>query len=631
MGLRNKVFVCAAFVAVAVASCFAPSVKAESADGARDVGVDFRSGSVKYVLDRPFNDMPQTFECSIKIDKTATGEIGNIFSNERRVLSPLLSYSVNENGNMVVEWNSYERVAVFDRTDLRTGDWEHVTVVRSKDKDGFEMYLNGEPVQTVACGVGSDVFRYYLPHCIGGDWNVQQSDKNPFDGKIRQITVYSAPLTAGEVKRDYHNGDKISAETRPDLMFHVNMYSPDVVFEDSSAYGNDACLGTNDYFFDGDVFETKDYTMAILPDMQCMTNHLQSALDTLSDYIVKNAAAQKTGVVITTGDITDGITNGKDWDRQYTKIKKVLDKVKTAAPYIAVPGNHDYDNECKTDHSVTHFDGAIPVSELSGWECWGGSFSASSAVNAYYLFEFCGVKYVIFALDFGPSDDVLEWCCDITERYPDRRVIAVTHGYLTGDGRPNSYGLDVAPTNYGWNGKTSVNNADGMWDKWLKKYPNIFMTISGHVTTEDILLYEQTGENGNVVAHFCINGQSLLMNNAVEAMLGLFNFDERNQLIYINYLSTIHDKLFNVQNQFVYSFKGNTQLVSPNYPDASAYAPTREQVLSRMNVKDIVPSGASVTARGENTDIKGTVIWIVVSALAVGAAVVYVRSKQGEK
>ena len=168
----------------------------------------------------------------------------------------------------------------------------------------------------------------------------------------------------------------------------------------------------------------------------------------------------------------------------------------TVAPYIAIPGNHDYDTECTKDHEVTHFDGALPISEISQWSCWGGSFSDGSVVNAYYLFEFCGVKYIIFGLDFGPSDAVLEWCCDITEKYPDRRLIAVTHGYLTGDRRPEAHGLDVAPTNYGWYGKTSVNDAVDMWDKWLKKYPNVFMTISGHVTTCLLYKYQSPRDRG---------------------------------------------------------------------------------------------------------------------------------------
>ena len=44
-------------------------------------------------------------------------------------------------------------------------------------------------------------------------------------------------------------------------------------------------------------------------------------------------------------------------------------------------------------------------------------------------------------------------------------------------------------------------------------------------------------------------------------------FDELNQEININYVSTITEELYNIQNQFTYSFKGNTKILSSLYYD----------------------------------------------------------------
>jgi hypothetical protein len=150
-----------------------------------------------------------------------------------------------------------------------------------------------------------------------------------------------------------------------------------------------------------------------------------------------------------------------------------------------------------------------------------------------------------------------------------------------------------------------------MWDKWLKKYPNVFMTISGHVFGDDILVREYVGENGNIVSSFLLNAQGILMNDGLELMLGLFSFDELNQNIYVNYYSTIQDKLYNFQNQFVYSFAGNTTLLSTEYYPAesnntisqvttgytaeSALTPSRKQILTEA----VQSSGVFVTLTAE--------------------------------
>ena len=70
------------------------------------------------------------------------------------------------------------------------------------------------------------------------------------------------------------------------------------------------------------------------------------------------------------------------------------------------------------------------------------------------------------------------------------------------------------------------------------------------------------GDNGNVVSCFLINQQSIIMNDGLDGLLGLFKKEEKNMLCYINYISSITDKMFNYHNQFVWDFKGNTSILS---------------------------------------------------------------------
>ena len=564
-------------LAIAVAAVIPPSEGKELiAVNAQTNGADFRNDVIKYELSEPLANNPNTFECRILIEKDVEGEVGNIFSNEIKIDTPTVSYSVTHKGNLRVNWNNYEKNLVFENYDLRTGEWEHVSVVRNPSEGSFEMYVDGVSVQKITQGAGSDIEEFYMEHCIGADQQVAYAPKVPFHGKIAQVTIYSETLSAGEIMRDYKNGGAISGQTRENLIFNGILQTSSVVVEDNSIYQNDAYLASNDFFFEGETFETKDYTLAILPDMQVMTNHHQPALDTISSYIVENAAEKKIAATISVGDMTDGIANGKDWDRQYNKISAVMEKIGTVTPYVVCAGNHDYDNECSTDHSLTHMNNAFPISEISQWDCWGGSQDPDNIINAYYLFELSGVKYLIFSIDFGPSDDTIEWGKRITEQYPDHRIIVVTHGHLAPDGQYTSH------AGYGFFNKTSVNEPIEVWDKWLRHYPNIFMTLSGHVLGDSITLEETVGDHGNVVANFMLNGQWALVSNGIEAFVGLFNFDEQNQRIYINYLSTIHKQLYDFHNQFVYSFKGKTPLTSTYYEEAAAEEISREQTLKAL-------------------------------------------------
>ena len=566
-------------LAIVLTGCLA-AIGASAAGGNSSDGVyaDLRSGKIKYFLPAELAGEPTTMEAWVLIDEDIKGDLGNLFSNELEIKSKdMVSYHVDENGRMRVEWDTDDRIALFDKVDLRNGKWTHVAVVRDKEFDGFKLYVNGELMQEVACGAGRDLSEFPSRFCIGGDWNEGFKVKEPFLGKVRQITLYNRTISAGEVERDYYNSANISSANRSGLLFNAIVDGTKKELVDTSIYKNNPKIGSNDLYYDGEPYETKDYSIALIPDLQIMTNHLPEAVDNLPTYLLDHYEEKKIGVAITLGDLTDGNINGSknntNFDKMYKKVDEQFsrldgdDPTKPTVPYIYVAGNHDYDNECSTDHSATYFDKYLKQSKQEQWECWGGSYEGS-LTNAYYLFEFCGVKYCIFALDFGASDEVIDWCCRVTEHYSDRRIIMATHGFLAADGHFLTSEYSGAPSKYGWTGKgvTSVNDADQMWDKWLSRYPNIFMVCCGHVGIDEILLREHVGIHGNVVPCILLDGQSMQMNDAVENMLGMMTFDEKEQLIYFNYYSLIqNNQLFNYQSQYVYSFKGNTDILSPLY------------------------------------------------------------------
>lgn len=587
------------------------------------VGVDFTSGILKYDLSKPLADNPNTFEVWLKIDKDVTGEIGTVFSNYCMTPTPEVGYEVNANGNFCVAWNNHEKYVVFDAVDLRTSEWTHVTAVRDASKNSFLLYINGKLAQEKQVGVGADIEEFYNLHTIGGDFLSRQKQKRQFKGAIRQVTIYSDVLIAGEVKRDYGNATKISSSTRSDLILNVYLDASSVIAKDNSAFANDAYLASNDYFYEGDLYDAKDYTIAVVPDIQMITLFYPEMVGTLPDYLLKMEQKQKIEAVFTVGDLTNGKhAKGSSFDKQYKTIRDEFAKLDGHMPYMFVPGNHDYDDECASTRDLTYLNKYLTYEKTSQWAEWGGSFSTDSIINSYYLLEYAGVKYIVFAMEFGPSDAVLKWACEKTEQYSDRRLIMLTHGNLNPD-----YRL-IESHDYGFakNEDVSVNSAVQVWEKWLSRYPNVFMTFCGHVIADDITVKEMVGKEGNVVTHFLINAQGIIMNDGLESMVALLNFDEQNQLCYINYVSTIQDKLYNVQNQFVYDFKGNTSIVSSKYASTSAKSVSREENLIRTVSKTSLIKGVQTPAEAAPEVVSDYLLITAITFIAI-AVVCFVLAR----
>ena len=157
-----------------------------------------------------------------------------------------------------------------------------------------------------------------------------------------------------------------------------------------------------------------------------------------------------------------------------------------------------------------------------------------------------------------------------------------------------------------------------MWEKWLKKYSNVFMVISGHVFVDDIVQREFVGDNGNVVSCFLINQQSIIMNDGLDGLLGMFTFDEKNMLCYVNYVSSVTDKMYNYQNQFVWDFKDNTSILSKTYyPDGvvsgTMNTSSREQILNAF-VYGIKLAPSASTNEGKTIIMLFAAIAVIASA-----------------
>ena len=537
------------------------------------LGADFSTSRYNYVLSKSFEESPNTIEAWIRLGELYGEAGGIIFSNYEYDSKNSVSLMVDNNRNVSLLWNSGQVTITFDEYEIRVDEWEHVTFIRDEDNSCFKLYINGNIVQTIDAYVGTDAICNYK-FIVGGDWANYSATKNPFRGEIGQVTVYSKAISSRLVYDDYINHKSISSENREDLLFNGEFTFGCEVAVDTSVNNNHAIIRSNDYFYKGDVYAAKDYTFAVIPDPQLMARWAQSNLTSISDYLIDYHTKNnnKLAMMLCVGDNADGYSSTYPeltMDFQLAAVKNVYNTLYNAGiRWATTPGNHDYDDNCSSTRNLTYYNKYFSHEEIKTYDYFGGVFKEGQTQNAYYLFEAAGVPYLVMSIEFGASDDVLDWANTIVSANPTRRVIVFTHAFVGPDGEIIDRTMPHSPTSYGtWAKNNGANSPAEIYDKFIKKHENMFMVFSGHVPTDNIIRKETVGDHGNKISSYLIDAQGVMASGCY-SILSLLTFDELNQTVGINYVSTTDEKLYNIQNQFEFSFKGHTNILSSIYYNA---------------------------------------------------------------
>ncbi|MCQ2742317.1 MAG: metallophosphoesterase [Bacilli bacterium] len=540
-------------------------------------GIDFSSNLFAYRVKKMMLFTPNTIEALVKIPTNVRGFVGNLFTNEDATMQGFISMSVNENGNLRIDWNGGEYMMILDEVDLRTNQWTFLSFVRDPVKKEARIYLNGELAKTYSVDLPNVPSIGF--HQIGSDAVAQVRNKCAFKGEIKEVYGYKSALDDKAIKLDFADTTKkdISYETRgTDLAFSYSLQNGQDELLDKSIYKQNMKKVTLDYFYRQDLYPTKDYTFAVIPDPQMVVTYhdhygdMTGALDTTRDFLNANVNRMKIDMTMCVGDLSNMqvSTSDKQKKAEWTYVSSIFNGLNSKVKQIVTPGNHDYDyTVCSKDHSLSYFNEYFPISNYNTRSYWGGSLDPTQLQNSYYLSEVAGVKYLFITMDFGPEDYVIDWANEVAESYPDRRIVLLTHNMVNPFGTITTKGDTACATSYGWVNTPgiTINDASDVYEKFVKKHKNMFMTFSGHLTTDDIVYHESIGDNGNVIMDFLINGQGIILNDGLESLLGLFTFDEKEQVVYQDYYSTYSQKSFNIQNHVAYSFKGYTDILSSDY------------------------------------------------------------------
>ncbi len=301
------------------------------------------------------------------------------------------------------------------------------------------------------------------------------------------------------------------------------------------------------------------YSFAVVPDTQKFNDdrplegesgtndyNINEAYAKLYDDILAKKDDKNIQMVISLGDITEN-----SFESEYNNAKAQFDRLDAAnLPYTVLQGNHDY---------LSQFKNNIPYEQYKSTAA--GSFNGIA--NTYHKFTVGNVKYLVLALQYGATDDVLDWAAKVVSANPDYNVIVTTHGYLKANGQrlnendghsPGSAGSPDEET--GKYPSSGLNHSSDIWTKFISKHENIVMVLSGHIEYDGVRITESYGDNGNKVLEMLIDGQGLderarnenlqddeTLADVAYGLVAYFNFSEDGSKLNIEYYSTNLEKL----------------------------------------------------------------------------------------
>ncbi len=282
------------------------------------------------------------------------------------------------------------------------------------------------------------------------------------------------------------------------------------------------------------------------------------------DYIINNADSKNIAHVFGLGDITERasvwewVKNGCPYapDEEFSIAVEQFVRMKEAGlDFSLVRGNHEswdsYNKYLGTGSEAGTLNYAGLVDEV-----YVHPNGTADYTNTIHYFSAGNLDYMVVTLDYGASDAVLNWAGERIQANPYKNVIVTTHAYMYHDGTTIDTNDSPAPSSDSDNivyDKSNINNGDDMWNKFISRYPNIVLAMSGHDPTDDIVMSQWTGEHGNIVTNVLIDPQGMdktYYNNGCAGAVAMFYLSDGGKTVDVRYWSTARNCYIKESNQF---------------------------------------------------------------------------------
>jgi len=257
--------------------------------------------------------------------------------------------------------------------------------------------------------------------------------------------------------------------------------------------GPDTCQGG---VCSGSSAGCEEFSVVLLPDTQYYTNKQTAGPANTyykqTQWIVDHEIEHDIKFVIHLGDITHNNTVA-EW-QVADGAHAILDAA--GIPYSMVTGNHDYAPLSSFSRDQTKLNDYFGPDRFQGETWYGGSYGGKNDSN-YTFFEAGGREFMVLSVEHAPRKDVLCWAGDLIASHPQRRVIIVTHCYLTHGG---VYSMSCAD-GYDTPGSSGLT----VWEELASRHSNVSMVLCGHVGDSEYVPVQ--GNAGNTVHQMLVDYQ----------------------------------------------------------------------------------------------------------------------------
>jgi len=505
-------------------------------------GLSFSAGSLRKI-DEKLSSLPLTIEADVYLPEKYAERAGVIFGNYAGSRKNL-NFEIQKNGVprfYYTDTNNKDQSILFNKVDIRTGDWVHLAISFDYANRTISLYLNGELAESVACTADMIPAITDVGFVLGGD--NRSGNGQYFKGEIRSLAVYSTVRTAEEIKKDRETGIDFFDEELL-LCYFVGENDTGKAILDLSSNGNHI---STEWYSDEKVELDYAYSFAVVGDTQVLCQKYPEKMETIYDWLIANKDSKKIAHVFGLGDITEEWGNAKS-EAEWIKAQQYISKLDGVLPYSLVRGNHD-----ETSFFQKYFANKTYMSQFDGFMIDG------DIRNAYKTFTAGSTDYMVFTLDYGPSDEALAWANEVIASHPNHKVIITTHCYLFRDGTTLSTG-DITPPNDGSDVDSSplrsYNDGQQMWEKLVSKHPNIVLVMSGHDPCEDIVTLQSQGAHGSVVTQMLIDPQGMDAAKGGTAMVCMLYFSKDGTQMEVEWYSVDKEQYYKNKNQFTLDLSG---------------------------------------------------------------------------
>lgn len=507
-------------------------------------GLSFNENTL-YRVNKNLNTLPYSFETEILLPPSYSSRGGVIFGNYG--ISSSLSIEIATNGVPRLFFTNSENIdksIFFYNVDVRTGDFAHLTITIDKNNKQFNCYLNGVLGET-----SNDYFEYKNEiinnsFILGGDnraGNVQY-----FKGYIKSFTAFTDLRTSTEVMNDYLNGVDVNTDN---LLLHYEVDKSDISNDILDLSNNHYNIDSQMTWFDNNKLEKDyDYSFAVVGDTQIVNWKTPEHMNTIYDWILSNQVSKNIQHVFGLGDITQSWGTQEQAQKEWRTAKNAISKMDGKLSYSLVRGNHD-----NTKYFNDYFNYSGYTSQFAGF------YEDNNISNSYMECTIGKTNYLFITLDYGASDDVLEWASEIVESYPNHKVIVSTHAYMYRDGTTldendvcppgTSSDIDfVVPVDSRPN--RQYNHGEELWDKFISQHGNIILVLSGHDPCNNVVTLQSEGIHGNIVTQMLIDPQGMDNDMGSTGMVAMLYFDENGDNMQVEFYSTIKNQYYKETNQY---------------------------------------------------------------------------------